>query len=160
MRSFDNMIVFRVLFVAASCGGLASCAPIPATNGSASPREQVFATERGFAATMAHRDLAAFGGFIDDEAVFLGGAEPLRGKGRIVESWARYFNGEEAPFSWEPDQVEVLASGMLAFSSGLVRGPDGQPVARFNSIWRQQSSGAWKIVFDKGSPLPARPRES
>ena len=78
MRSFDNMIVFRVLFVAASCGGLASCAPIPATNGSASPREQVFATERAFAATMAHRDLAAFGGFIDDEAVFLGGAEPLR----------------------------------------------------------------------------------
>jgi len=130
---------------------------ITAAASAQSPQEQVFATERAFAATMARRDLDAFATFVDDEAVFFGDAEPLRGKAKVVEYWSRYFTAPSAPFSWEPDQVEVLSSGTLAFSSGPVRAPDGTVVARFNSIWRRQSTGAWKIVFDKGSPLPSEP---
>jgi ketosteroid isomerase-like protein len=122
-----------------------------------SPREQVLAAEHAFAASMAKRDLAAFAGFVDEEAVFFSDAGPLRGRDRIVEWWARYFKDKAAPFSWEPDEVEVLPSGTLAFSSGPVRAPDGQVVARFNSIWRLQSPGVWKVVFDRGSPLPAQP---
>jgi ketosteroid isomerase-like protein len=106
---------------------------------------------------MARRDLAAFAGFVDEEAVFFSDAGPLRGRDRIVEWWSRYFKDKAAPFSWEPDEVEVLPSGTLAFSSGPVRAPDGQVVARFNSIWRLQSPGVWKVVFDRGSPLPAQP---
>jgi hypothetical protein len=32
-----------------------------------------------------------------------------------------------------------------------VRDPRGNPVGRFNSIWRRDAAGAWRIVFDKGS---------
>jgi len=28
----------------------------------------------------------------------------------------------------------------------------GKPIARFNSIWRQEAPGVWRIVFDKGQP--------
>jgi ketosteroid isomerase-like protein len=24
---------------------------------------------------------------------------------------------------------------------------------RFNSVWRQEAQGLWRVVFDKGSPL-------
>lgn len=146
----------RVSLLAALCYGLVSCASVPTPSESMSPRDQVLAAERGFAATMADRDLAAFATFVDEEAIFFSGSEPLRGKSRIVEWWSRYFKDNDAPFSWEPDEVEVLPSGMLAHSSGPVRDPAGSVVARFNSVWRQQSPGVWKIVFDKGSPLPAQ----
>lgn len=117
------------------------------------------AVERAFAASMAARDLQAFAGFLSEEAVFFTSNTPLRGKQQVVDFWARFFVDAEAPFAWEPDQVEVLESGGLAWSSGPVYGPDGKPVARFNSVWRLESPGVWRIVFDKGSPLspPASP---
>jgi len=122
-------------------------------------REQVLAAERAFAATMAARDFAAFAAFVDDEAIFFSGIGPLHGKPAVLEAWARFFEGTAAPFSWEPDQVEVLASGTLAHSSGPVSGPDGVQVARFNSVWRQSAPGVWKVVLDKGSPLPPARKE-
>ncbi|WP_233151761.1 DUF4440 domain-containing protein [Pelomonas sp. KK5] len=119
----------------------------------ASPQDDVFAAERAFAASMARRDLKAFGESVSDEAVFFGGKAPLRGRAAVLQGWAGYFEGARAPFSWEPDAVEVLASGSLALSTGLVRDPDGRPIARFNSIWRLEGPGRWRIVFDKGQPL-------
>jgi hypothetical protein len=48
--------------------------------------------------------------------------------------------------------VEVFDSGTLAFSSGLVFAPDGKRVSTFNSVWRLEADGKWRIVFDKGCP--------
>ena len=79
------------------------------------------------------------------------------GKRKVVEGWAGFFDGPQAPFSWEPDQVEVLESGTLALSTGPVRDPTGKIVARFNSIWRLEPSGRWRVVFDKGSPASQGP---
>lgn len=114
--------------------------------------EEVERTERAFAQTMADRDLSAFASFLADESIFFAGKTPLRGSSAVVERWSRYFEGEDAPFSWEPDQVEVLASGTLALSSGPVRNTAGEVIGRFNSVWRRQPSG-WRIIFDKGSPV-------
>lgn len=58
----------------------------------------------------------------------------------------------QAPFSWDPETVVVLASGTLALSSGPVRNPAGERVGAFNSVWRRQADGRWRIVFDKGCP--------
>ena len=44
------------------------------------------------------------------------------------------------------------ASGQLALSTGLVRGPKGEVIGRFNSIWQRQGNGRWLVIFDKGSP--------
>lgn len=115
-------------------------------------QQQVFAAERDFARSMADRDRAAFARFVADEAIFFGAGAPLRGKAQVLEGWSNYFDGPAAPFSWTPDQVEVLASGTLALSTGLVRDPQGKVVARFNSIWRLEAPGEWRVVFDKGSP--------
>ena len=119
-------------------------------------REQVITVERAFARSMADRSFEDFASFISEEAVFFSGPAPLRGKAQVVAWWARYFDTESPPFSWEPDEVEVLASGTLALSSGPVRDPDGKIFARFTSIWRLEAPGTWRIIFDKGSPaVPA-----
>jgi ketosteroid isomerase-like protein len=114
-------------------------------------RQQVEDTERAFAQTMAERDHDAFMAFLSEETVFFSGDTPLRGRQRVAETWKPYFDGPDAPFSWEPELVVVLDSGTLALSSGPVRNPSGQRVATFNSIWRLEPSGQWRIVFDKGS---------
>ena len=74
-------------------------------------QQQVFTTERAFAKTMADRDHAAFATFLADETIFFGSSEVLRGKQQVAAAWARFYEGAEAPFSWEPDTVEVLDSG-------------------------------------------------
>ena len=135
----------------ALCGLLAGCAVAPAQPRADEARQQVVATERAFAKTMADRDLRAFSAFIAEEAVFFSGPKPLRGRAQIVEWWQRYYAGAAAPFSWEPQDVEVLESGTLALSSGPVHDAQGNLIARFTSIWRREATGAWRIVFDKGS---------
>lgn len=116
-----------------------------------SPKDQVWAAEIAFAMTVENRDLNAFAEFIADEAVFFSGTTAAHGKANVVDSWKRFFLDKEAPFSWAPDQVEVLASGTLALSTGPVRDPSGKVISRFNSIWRLEA-GRWRVVFDKGSP--------
>jgi ketosteroid isomerase-like protein len=111
----------------------------------------VQAREIAFARTMADRDLDAFLTFVSPEAVFFGGSGPLRGREAIGQAWARFFEGPAAPFSWHPDVVEVLNSGRLALTSGPVLGASGDEVGRFNSIWRMDADGEWRVVFDKGS---------
>lgn len=128
----------------------------PDAQSAANARDEVFAAERAFAQAMADRDHEAFASFISEEAIFFGGDEPLRGKQQVVEGWAAFFEAAEAPFAWEPQTVEVLESGTLALSSGPVRNMAGDLVARFTSIWRRDSDGAWRVVFDKGCDVCAR----
>lgn len=112
---------------------------------------QVRATEAAFAATMAARDLKAFTRFLAPDAVFVD--DPVnRGPDAIVAAWRGYFEGAQAPFSWAPETVAVLESGRLALSSGPVLAPDGRRVGTFNSVWRREHDGHWRIVLDHGCP--------
>lgn len=114
--------------------------------------QHVREAESAFAETMAMRQFDRFLSFISDEAIFFSGDKPLRGKEQIGEAWRPYFNDPGAPFSWEPEVVEVLESGTLALSSGPVHAADGKLVGRFNSIWRfEPETNRWKVIFDKGS---------
>lgn len=148
------MRVAAALIAAAALVG--ACAAMPPTAETA--RAEVFAAERAFARSMAERDLAAFARHLADDTLFFGGRQVLRGKAAVVEGWKAFFDGPAAPFSWEPDQVEVLASGQLALSTGPVRNPKGEVIARFNSIWQRQADGRWLVVFDKGSPPDPAPK--
>ncbi len=118
-------------------------------------QRQVTDAERAFARSMAERNHAAFTALLSEQAVFFGSAQLHQGKAAVAAAWKAFFEGGQAPFSWGPDQVEVLADGTLAHSSGPVRNPAGQVVSRFNSVWRQEAPGVWRIVFDKGQPPTA-----
>jgi ketosteroid isomerase-like protein len=124
-------------------------APLRSQTDAGSLKQQVFAAESSFAASMANRDLDAFAAFVSPEAIFFGDTAVMRGKDAVVKGWRRYFAGP-VPFSWKPEVVEVLPSGRLALSSGPVFDPAGKKVASFSSIWRREPNGRWLIIFDKG----------
>lgn len=126
-----------------------------ATPGEGTLADQVTATERAFAATMARRDHRAFATFLADDAIFFSESGVLRGKAAVVQAWRRFYDGGSAPFSWEPERVEVLDGGTLALSTGPVRDPSGRRIATFHSIWRREGAGHWRIVFDKGEAVCA-----
>ena len=134
------------------CLSILGCVASPSLPSHEEARLQVLETEAAFARTMADRDHQAFSSFIADNAVFFAGSEPLRGKQRVVTWWARFFTGPDAPFSWEPANVEILDSGKLAHSSGPVRDSNGSVIGEFSSLWRYQQ-GTWKIIFDKGNDV-------
>jgi ketosteroid isomerase-like protein len=133
--------------------GIAAGCLDAAAQSATSAKDEVMATERAFATTMAERDQPKFARFISVEAVFLSGVTPLRGKSKVVDAWSKYFKTAQAPFSWEPEKVEVLESGNLALSTGPVRDPSGKLVGTFTSIWRLEADHTWRIVFDKGNEV-------
>jgi ketosteroid isomerase-like protein len=144
----------RLLLSLAAATATAACGTMRPRDAEASAQpERLRAAETAFAATMAARDLGAFATFIADDAVFINGGKPLRGKAAIVEHWRRFYSGPRAPFSWKPEIVEVLGSGQLGYSEGPVADPDGVVVARYASTWRLDPAGQWKVVFDNGTEV-------
>lgn len=130
---------------------LLSAAPA-AAQANADLARQVFQAESSFASSMAARSQEAFASFVAPDAIFFSRQGPLRGKAAVVEAWAPLFAGPEAPFSWRPEGVQVLDSGTLALTSGPVRDAAGKQTGTFNSIWRREPDGRWRVVFDKGCP--------
>jgi ketosteroid isomerase-like protein len=141
------------VFPLALCACMAGyCVDLRAQSG-ASVQEQVIATERAFAKSMADRDQPGFSRFVSAEAIFFSGAAPLHGRSQVVAAWSKYFKTPQAPFSWEPSTVEVLESGTLALSSGPVKDPSGHLIGTFTSIWRLEADHTWRIIFDKGNEV-------
>jgi ketosteroid isomerase-like protein len=114
--------------------------------------DDVRAVESAFAKTMADRDLEGFQSFLSPEVVFFSHGTVLRGPEAVSEAWASFFDDDDAPFSWAPEAVAALDSGTLAFSSGPVLDGEGNRIGTFNSVWRLDADGHWKIIFDRGCP--------
>ena len=133
------------------CAALLSvCSALAETN--AELKEQVRKTEIAFAKTLADRNPAAFASFLSSETIFMSRGNATRGPKQVAERWKGFFDGPQAPFSWEPEFVEGLESGKLALSSGPVRDPTGKRIGTFNSVWRREAKGQWKIILDNGCP--------
>ena len=127
-------------------------AGLAAGQSNAELKEQVRQTEIAFAKSMADRDPVAFASFLAKDTVFMSGGRGTHGASAVAERWKGFFEGKAAPFSWAPEFVEVMESGTLAMSSGPVRDPSGKRSGTFNSVWRREADGKWKIVLDNGCP--------
>jgi ketosteroid isomerase-like protein len=141
-------------FVAANAIAIAAACAAPSQQqiDLATLQEEVRARETAFAQSMADRDLAAFTSFISPEAVFVGVGGTTRGPKEIAAAWKGFFDRPDAPFSWRPETVEIISSGTLGLSSGPVFDPTGQRISTYNSTWRRDPDGVWRIIFDNGCP--------
>jgi len=143
-------IAFSILVAGGIAAGFAEEPPAPSAE-TAKLEAELRAAEQAFANTMAERDHAAFVSFLAEEAVFVGD-KVLRGREAVGAGWKRFFEGPQAPFSWKPDSSLVLQSGKLGLTSGPVYDPAGKRVGTFQSTWRREADGAWRVVFDRGCP--------
>ena len=130
---------------------------------SADMTDEVRCREIGFSQATERQDLEAFSSFIDADARFVGGSV-LRGVEDITAAWAVFFQDDGPTIKWRPQIIEVLDDGKLALSRGpyrtLSRDAEGAIIERwgtFNSVWRLNADGEWRVVFDAGSPAAGEP---
>ncbi len=121
--------------------------------------------EIAFSQSVENQDVVAFESLIDSDARFVG-RSVQRGVADVVTAWGVFFAEGAPQMKWRPQFVEVLEDGTLALSRGpyrmIVEGPDGEVTERwgtFNSVWRKQTDGSWKVVFDAGNTAPTPPDE-
>jgi ketosteroid isomerase-like protein len=127
--------------------------------------DDVRCREIGFSQSVENQDINAFRSFIDDDARFVGSGV-LRGADQIAEAWSVFFKPELPAIKWRPQIIEVLENGRLALSRGpyisVSMNADGDKVENwgtFNSVWRLNDDGEWRVVFDAGSPATGSPAE-
>ena len=125
--------------------------------------DDVRCREIGFSKSVESQDHEAFASFIDEDARFIG-AGVDRGREAIAEAWMVFFSGDFPTIKWRPKYIEVLDNGKLALSRGpyrmVTRDEDGKTAEHwgiFNSVWRLNPDGEWRVVFDAGGPLPEPP---
>ena len=113
--------------------------------------------EIAFSRSVEAQDAELFATFIDADARFVGNSV-LRGPAAVTAAWAVFFTPDGPNIKWRPQIVEVLDDGALALTRGPYRllstdeqGAKTEHWGTFNSVWRLQADGSWKIVFDAGS---------
>jgi len=121
--------------------------------------------EIAFSQSVETQDVTAFSSFIDSDARFVGGSVQ-RGVAAVTAAWSVFFSDDAPQMKWRPQIVEVLNDGALALSRGpyrmIVKGEDGaltEHWGTFNSVWRKQDDGVWKVVFDAGNEAAEAPTE-
>ena len=125
--------------------------------------DDVRCREIGFSKTVETQDAAAFRSFIDADARFVGNSV-RHGPDAVAEAWSNFFAEIGPTIKWRPQIVEVLENGTLALSRGPYRltdtdeeGNEGEYWGTFNSVWRLNDDGKWRVVFDAGSPANKPP---
>ena len=119
--------------------------------------------EIAFSKSAEARDATMFASFIDADARFVG-SSVMRGPVAIAEAWSAFFSVDGPEIKWRPEFVEVLDDGKLALTRGPYRmitsddeGNRQEHWGTFNSVWRLQPDGQWKVVFDAGDASDKSP---
>jgi ketosteroid isomerase-like protein len=123
--------------------------------------DEIIQTDRDFSRLSVEKGIAfAFDHYMADSATILSdGSLPITGRKAINEVFAQYPPG--AGLVWEPDFVDVAASGDLGYTIGHWEysiedslGERRSAKGRYVTIWKKQVDGSWKYVFDTGSDDP------
>jgi ketosteroid isomerase-like protein len=146
-----------LLFVILLLGGLEALADVADT---------VRCREIGFSVSAERRDAELFASFIDPDARFVS-QTVSRGPEAIAAAWAGFLSADGPSIKWRPQIIEVLEDGTLALSRGPYRvvttdesGNESELWGTFNSVWRLQPDGEWKVVFDAGNASATPPAEA
>ncbi len=116
------------------------------------------------AKAVSDRNLEKFNTLVADDAVFFG-RDVSRGREAVAKAWLPLFTDPSMFLKWQPNEVQVSASGDLGYSIGtyerMSKDPAGRPTSAtgtYVSIWRKQADGRWRAVLDIGTPgTPVKP---
>jgi len=120
-------------------------------------KKEIVETEREFAEMAKKRGIPeAFLTYAADEAVLMRNNVLIIGKEAMKKSF-----GTQAPTSgnvslyWEPDFVDVSASGDLGYTYGRYEYSMTDSIGNvqldsgiFHTVWKRQSNGDWRFVWD------------
>lgn len=118
-------------------------------------KQEVVSTEKAFAEMAKDKGIeAAFVAFADSNAVINRENSVLKGVSAVKEFYhSRDLSNVE--LSWAPDFVDVSSSGDLAYTYGKYiyavtdsLGNKTESTGIFHTVWKRQSDGSWKFVWD------------
>ena len=131
----------------------------------ADPAAVVWCQEVAFSQSAENKNIDTFRSFLDADARFFG-STVVRGPDEIVAAWQVFFSDDGPAIKWRPQFVEVLKDDKLALTRGpyrmIVKDPAGNKVEHwgtFNSVWRMQENGEWRVIFDAGNVAATPPDE-
>ncbi|BDX38187.1 hypothetical protein CYCD_15420 [Tenuifilaceae bacterium CYCD] len=119
-------------------------------------KQEIIQAERDFAKMVKEQGMqAGFTFFADSNAVIRRGNETLmKGKKEIEENY-RHPRYKDVVLEWEADFVDVAESGDLGYTYGHynfeVKDSTGNPIkatGTFHTVWKRQSDGSWRYVWD------------
>lgn len=116
-------------------------------------KEEIAKTERAFSSMAQEKGMnVAFLHFVADDGVLLRNNNLIKGKADIKEYMK---NSDSKGLSWEPDFVDVSASGDLGYTYGKYTykyqdslGNEKSSQGIFHTVWKRQPDNSWKFVWD------------
>ncbi len=120
-------------------------------------KDEILEAERSFAEMAEKEGISkAFLSYAAKDAVIMRGNTLLIGKDKMKEHFENQpAIGEDEKLSWEPDFVDVSASGDLAYTYGQFlysytdsTGASVEHKGIFHTVWKRQANGSWRFVWD------------
>ena len=119
-------------------------------------KKEIVATEKAFETAVKDKGIAeAFYAYADEQAVIKRSHDTLiRGRENIRKFYSNQVY-KAATVTWTPSFADVSADGSLGYTYGNYSwketGPDGKVTEYkgvFHTVWKRQSNGGWKYVWD------------
>jgi ketosteroid isomerase-like protein len=85
----------------------------------------------------------------DAEVLTAGSAmPPARGLAGIRAMWTQLFAQPDFVLTWKTDKVQIVDSGLMAYSTATWRGAEPKSGGPALVVWRKQRDGSWKVLID------------
>jgi uncharacterized protein (TIGR02246 family) len=140
----------------------AACAAAPQVD-LAAEAEAIRARSAGIVAAEAAQDVERSTSYFAPDAIAQpAGSAQIQGRDAIRELYGHFFSGMLKDFAGITTEIEVAASGALAYEYGINRmvlnGPDGDllDIGKYLAVWRKLD-GEWYIAalsFSSDAPAP------
>jgi ketosteroid isomerase-like protein len=125
--------------------------------------DAIRAADAAWLKVYAAQDFDAAVAFCDEHGSMLVPNAPIAtGKKAIANLIAAGFALRDYKLTWHPDKAGVARSGELGYTSGKYKvsfkDESGKTISdkgKYLMVWKKQSDGAWKVLFDmNNSDLP------
>jgi ketosteroid isomerase-like protein len=160
MKSARTWVAVAACVAAASGGGMSAQSVTERQSAEAA----IIKADEAFCQATIDHDVDRFRSLVANEATFAGGtAGQTRGIEAIVKSWMPFLQPGGPTLTWKPTRAEVLAGADVGYTVGTwerrAKAADGQTSVahgQYLTVWRRQSDGTWKAVFDTGGEEQVR----
>ncbi len=114
--------------------------------------------DEAFDAARAERGLEGFASFIAGDVTTIRPNQPIvRGKESFLAGWKEAYGVPGLSVRWKPEVARISDDGTLGFTLGSYHATQTDNgvtksvgTGKYATIWRRQSDGSWKVVFDTG----------
>ena len=113
--------------------------------------------DKAFDRDTAARGLDGWMSWFAENARIEGAKDVIVGKAALREYYSKMFAGREFRIHWWPVYADVSEDGTLGYTFGRAtiswldeKGESQKRESRYSTLWRKQTDGGYKVVFDIG----------